>query len=286
MARLLTTLRSCSILPGHSYWRRRLKADDVNLTSKGSGRELDNSRRIWPAKKGISSLWWRREGRWMTEPDKRHDRRVSALWFSHSFTGRLLVQMMRTLQRSALLNRKPMLCWMDLSYCAMSPKYRMPPDAFSSKSIGKSTKCSGRRTSTHGIFGFWNILATVSKGQPASPMSKICPLWRVACSSCLFSSLITLLLPRLLPMSTDCACVSPCLRARSTVCSSFCSGMGFSRKSNAPILVASTAVSMLPCPLIITTGMVSRPLVAHSFSRVMPSLSGIQISSKTREGRS
>ena len=49
--------------------------------------------------------------------------------------------------------------------------------------------------------------------------------------------------------------------------------------------VASTAVSIVPCPDIITTGMVSWPLAAHSFSSVMPSVSGIQMSSSTRSGR-
>ena len=49
--------------------------------------------------------------------------------------------------------------------------------------------------------------------------------------------------------------------------------------------VASTAVSMVPWPDIITTGMVSSPAAAHSLSSVMPSVSGIQISSSTRSGR-
>jgi hypothetical protein len=48
--------------------------------------------------------------------------------------------------------------------------------------------------------------------------------------------------------------------------------------------VASTAESMVPCPDIITTGIVSRPLPAHSLSSVMPSVSGIQMSSRTRSG--
>ncbi len=74
------------------------------------------------------------------------------------------------------------------------------------------------------------------------------------------------------------------LSARETVLSSFCSPTGFSRKSKAPILVASTAVSMVPCPDIITTGMVSWPLAAHSRSSVTPSLSGIQMSSSTSDG--
>ena len=42
---------------------------------------------------------------------------------------------------------------------------------------------------------------------------------------------------------------------------------------------------MVPWPDIITTGMVSWPLVAHSLSSEMPSVSGIQMSSSTRSGR-
>src|SRR5438094_9729151 len=49
--------------------------------------------------------------------------------------------------------------------------------------------------------------------------------------------------------------------------------------------VASTAVSIVPWPDIMTTGMVSCPLAAHSLSSVIPSVSGIQMSSRTRSGR-
>ena len=49
--------------------------------------------------------------------------------------------------------------------------------------------------------------------------------------------------------------------------------------------VASTAESIVPCPDIITTGIVSRPEPAHSLRSVMPSVSGIQMSSRTRSGR-
>ena len=61
--------------------------------------------------------------------------------------------------------------------------------------------------------------------------------------------------------------------------------IGFSRNDCAPILVASTAVSMVACPLIMMTGMLSMPVVDHSLSRVTPSVSGIQMSSSTRSGR-
>jgi len=71
-----------------------------------------------------------------------------------------------------------------------------------------------------------------------------------------------------------------------TVASSFCIAIGFSRKSSAPMRVASTAVSIVAWPDIITTGIVSWPPAAHSFRSEMPSVSGIQMSSSTRSGRS
>src|SRR4029453_12766437 len=73
--------------------------------------------------------------------------------------------------------------------------------------------------------------------------------------------------------------------ARDTVPRSFCRPTGFSRKSKAPIFVASTAVSIVPCPDIMTTGIVSCPEAAHSRSSVTPSVSGIQMSSSTCAGR-
>ena len=53
----------------------------------------------------------------------------------------------------------------------------------------------------------------------------------------------------------------------------------------APNLVASTAVSIVPWPLIMITGIVSSAVEPHSFSSVMPSTSGIQMSRRTRSGR-
>ncbi|MNY43155.1 hypothetical protein D3C86_1780930 [compost metagenome] len=48
----------------------------------------------------------------------------------------------------------------------------------------------------------------------------------------------------------------PRARPCSTADSSFCSAMGFSRKFNAPIFVASTAVSIVAWPDIMMTGIV------------------------------
>jgi len=63
---------------------------------------------------------------------------------------------------------------------------------------------------------------------------------------------------------------------------SFCKEIGFSKKSVAPIFVASIAVSIVPCPDIIITGQLISLLPAHSLSKDNPSISGIHISSKIR----
>ncbi len=76
----------------------------------------------------------------------------------------------------------------------------------------------------------------------------------------------------------------PSLIADDTVERSFCNAMGFSRKEYAPMRVASTAVSIVPCPDIMMTGIVIRPVDDHSLSRVTPSTSGIHISKSTRSG--
>jgi hypothetical protein len=99
-----------------------------------------------------------------------------------------------------------------------------------------------------------------------------------------FSSVITAERPKLAMLSGIAARDSPARSARFTVASSFCSAIGFSRKSIAPMRVASTAVSIVPWPDIMITGMLSCPPVAHSLRSVMPSASGIQMSRSTRSG--
>ena len=67
------------------------------------------------------------------------------------------------------------------------------------------------------------------------------------------------------------------------VSSSFSTESGFSRKSKAPSWVARTAVSMVPWPLIITTGRLGQ--VRCISSRIStPSRPGIAMSSSTRSG--
>ncbi len=70
--------------------------------------------------------------------------------------------------------------------------------------------------------------------------------------------------------------------AASTVRRSLARDSGFSTKSNAPSRVASTAVSTVPCPDMITTGQARSPSSDHSRNSVMPSVSGIQMSSRIR----
>ncbi len=81
------------------------------------------------------------------------------------------------------------------------------------------------------------------------------------------------------------ACLPADSSAASTVRSSLASDSGFSTKSSAPRRVASTAVSTVPCPDMMTTGQSRSSLSDHSLSNVMPSVSGIQISSRIRSNR-
>ncbi len=60
---------------------------------------------------------------------------------------------------------------------------------------------------------------------------------------------------------------------------------GFSRKSNAPSRVASTAVVMVPCPDITTIGVTSVRCVSR-WSTSRPSMPGILMSRNTRSGAS
>jgi hypothetical protein len=129
-----------------------------------------------------------------------------------------------------------------------------------------------------------SALATISWPVPGSPIRSRGRFARTSCSIARSTSITGALVPS--PASEICRGPWPAavLSARVTVESSFCSPTGFSRKSKAPILVASTAVSMVPCPDIITTGIVSCPLAAHSRSNVTPSVSGIHMSSSTSDG--
>jgi hypothetical protein len=106
------------------------------------------------------------------------------------------------------------------------------------------------------------------------------------CSICRSTSRIAALVPMEASETRRGSLASEILSARATVPKSFCRPTGFSRKSNAPIFVASTAVSIVPWPDIMTTGIVSWPEAAHSRSSVTPSVSGIQMSSSTSAGRS
>jgi len=61
-----------------------------------------------------------------------------------------------------------------------------------------------------------------------------------------FNSVMIIERPKFAMLSGITARDSPARSARFTVASSFCSAIGFSRKSIAPMRVASTAVSMVP----------------------------------------
>ena len=120
---------------------------------------------------------------------------------------------------------------------------------------------------------------------PVALLSSSTGVLAAACSSRFFRSLSSGERAKASSVSGERDEATSCFKAFLTVCSSFCRAIGFSRKSTAPTRVASTAESIVPCPDIITTGMVSRLAADHSLSSEMPSVSGIQMSSSTRSGR-
>ena len=76
----------------------------------------------------------------------------------------------------------------------------------------------------------------------------------------------------------------PCSRAFFTASSTRSRPSGFSRKSNAPARVASTASAMVPCPEIITAG-AEAPFCRAARSRSMPLPSGSFMSSRYASAR-
>ncbi len=120
---------------------------------------------------------------------------------------------------------------------------------------------------------------------PGSPTNSAGALVVLSASRSFFSLIAFSVLPSVTKIGS-CGDFSrePSLIADDTVERSFCNAMGFSRKEYAPMRVASTAVSIVPCPDIMMTGIVIRPVDDHSLSRVTPSTSGIHISKSTRSG--
>ena len=139
--------------------------------------------------------------------------------------------------------------------------------------------------SSQGVFGVCNVRAQISAMLPAALLSSSTRLLAAACSRRFFRSLSSGERANASRVSGERVEVTSCLSAFLTVCSSFCRAIGFSRKSTAPIRVASTAESIVPWPDIMTTGIVSRLAADHSLSSEIPSVSGIQISSSTKSGR-
>ena len=159
----------------------------------------------------------------------------------------------------------------------------MPPDALESSSEDGSA--SMLRAGQERRAGAASRRAKSSGRMPRSPRSMSGAADCASCARRFFASASAEERPSAVSASRGAAAASGLRSARFTVASSRCKATGFSRKSSAPMRVASTAVSMVPWPDIITTGIVSCPLAAHSLSSVMPSVSGIQMSSSTRSGR-
>ena len=159
----------------------------------------------------------------------------------------------------------------------------MPPLA--SSSISCVSGALDEERSSHGVFGAWSVRAQISAMLPQAPLSRSTEVFPDACSSRRRKSLSRDDRANASSVSGCRLGDTSCLSAFLTVASSFCKAIGFSRKSTAPTRVASTAESMVPCPDIMMTGIVSKPAADHSLSSEIPSVSGIQMSSKTRSGR-
>ena len=158
-----------------------------------------------------------------------------------------------------------------------------PPAALPRSSEGASSSICA--PSTNGAPAGTSSRANSSARMPRSPRSMRGAATCASCARRFFASASAAERPSALSVSWGAGTDSGWRSARFTVASRRCRAIGFSRKSSAPMRVASTAVSMVACPDIMTTGMLSWPLAAHSLSSVMPSVSGIQISSSTRSGR-
>ena len=159
----------------------------------------------------------------------------------------------------------------------------MPPAEFSSISCVNGALDADR--SSHGIFGACRVRAQISAMLPEALLSSRIEVLAAACSIRFRRSLSSGEREKASSVIGGFCGATSCLSAFLTVVSSFCSAIGFSRKSMAPTRVASTAESIVPWPDIITTGMFSKPPADHSLSSEMPSVSGIQMSSSTRSGR-
>ena len=126
---------------------------------------------------------------------------------------------------------------------------------------------------------------------PVSPRMQTRVSLAATCSTCAITSRITALahtiscLPsRRFNSRFSCSRRETC-SACSTVSNSLSVEIGFSRKSDAPSRVAFTAISIVACPDIITTGDAT-PHFCKSSSSEIPSRPGITTSDKIRSNRS
>ena len=171
-----------------------------------------------------------------------------------------------------------------LVYWPISAQYSNPSRASSSRASGFAARRAPFGNAIRGTSGACSARATTSCPVPGSPRTSSglraasnCSIWRS-------TSRTAALVPIAASDTRRGSRAEAVFSARDTVPRSFCSPTGFSRKSNAPIFVASTAVSIVPCPDIMMIGIVSSPAAAHSRRSVTPSVSGIQMSSSTSAG--
>ena len=163
-------------------------------------------------------------------------------------------------------------------------------DSISSSGIAAQLTCTNRSRLRRLLR--WIVRATSSLPTPLSPVISTVALVGAARPTAAMICFSPLLSP-IIWCRTSTAFFS--VRTSSRSCresSAFCRltstrslANGFSMKSKAPFLVASTAVLIVPCPDTTTTGSASFMLRSRS-STSMPSMPGILTSSSTRSGAS
>jgi hypothetical protein len=121
---------------------------------------------------------------------------------------------------------------------------RMPPAALASSSEGGCESISP--PARNGAPGAASKRAKSSARMPRSPRSNSGAPELASCARRFFASASAGDRPSAPIESSGEAAVSGLRSARFTVASRRCSAIGFSRKSSAPMRVASTAVSMVP----------------------------------------
>ncbi len=170
--------------------------------------------------------------------------------------------------------------------------FSWPKSSLSMRSSGIAAQFTSTKGSPARFESSWSLRATSSLPVPFSPMirtrafvgaTRFTVSRMESISGC--SPIISVFSPTRLSSWTFRRASSACARPLRIVSSSRSMSIGFSRKSNAPSFVASTAVPMVPCPEMMMTGSAGCCSLSDP-STSSPSMPGILTSSSTMSTRS